>query len=220
MLQSSNHVVCWVGTLRLRHSTPLDAVERGGTVAVYTVVELQERRPSFEDHAAAQNLKEAAGQRSRFVEQEPGHQRSKPTEPYTEVQMGVGWAENDEKLRNEVLLLEEHNETPRSSVGDPWSSGGRIVGVVYIAEKCSQAPDTTGSKIVAMGKVEVRGVEHIVVLVAVGRDTGMDALMQCVVQLVEVMHNDENLGGSMCNAGRVHCANTLVPADEVEHGSG
>jgi hypothetical protein len=83
------------------------------------VVELQEQMPSFEDHGVELNVVVVVvGRWSHPVAQESGRRRSKPMEPYTEIQRVVEWVENVEKPRSGVLPLEEDIEVLSSNVAD------------------------------------------------------------------------------------------------------
>lgn len=71
-----------------------------------------------------------------------------------------------------VLKPEEHSETLCSAVADPKSNVDWAASAMHMAERHSLVGDMIEARTVATDKVGVRVVGRIVVLAAVGRDTG------------------------------------------------
>jgi hypothetical protein len=125
-------------------------------VAEGSLAEPQEPMPCVEDHDAEPSSEEAAERKSCSEGLEPGCQKTAPRELYTEEQRVVGWAENDEKPRSEVLSLEGSSESRQESFVVQSNSVGWLADAVCIVESHLPVHDMPDSRTAATGRVEER----------------------------------------------------------------
>lgn len=118
--------------------------------------EPREPMPCVEDHGAGPNWEEAAERKSCFEGLEPGCQKTAPRGLYTEEQRVVGWVENDERPRSEVLSLGGSSESPQENFVAQSNSVGWLVDAVHIVEWHLLVHDMPDSRTAARGRAEER----------------------------------------------------------------
>ena len=118
--------------------------------------EPREPMPCVEDHGAGPNWKEAAERKSCSEGLGPGCQKTAPRGLYTEEQRVVGWVENDERPRSEVLSLGGSSESPQENFVAQSNSVGWLVDAVHIVEWHLLVHDMPDSRTAAKGRAEER----------------------------------------------------------------